>query len=53
VFLLEPDGSHVLRLLMGTRSGARHLLAEFTADEIGSLVDTGPSWRGQDDPRRC
>lgn len=44
-FLLEQDGSYVVRLLMGTRSGARHLLAEFTADELQALVESGPSWR--------
>lgn len=54
-FLLEQDGSYIVRLLMGTRSGARHVLAEFTSDELRSLVETGPSWRdgpGARDRRR-
>ena len=46
VFFLEQDGSYVVRLLMGTRQGARHVLAEFTADELASMVDQGPAWRG-------
>ena len=46
VFFLEQDGSYVVRLLMGTRQGARHVLAEFTADELAALVDQGPAWRG-------
>ncbi len=44
-FLLEQDGSYVVRLLMGTRVGARHVLAEFTADELQGLVEAGPTWR--------
>jgi hypothetical protein len=46
VFFLEQDGSYVVRLLMGTRQGARHVLAEFTADELATMVDQGPAWRG-------
>jgi len=46
IALLEQDGAYVIRVLMATRQGARHVLAEFTADELRSLVDAGPSWRG-------
>ena len=46
VFFLEQDGSYVMRLLMGTRQGAKHVLAEFTADELATMVDQGPAWRG-------
>ena len=46
VFFLEQDGSYVVRLLMGTRQGARHVLAEFTADELAAMVEQGPAWRG-------
>ncbi|HEV8053898.1 MAG TPA: hypothetical protein VGP30_03620, partial [Candidatus Limnocylindrales bacterium] len=42
---LEQDGSYVVRLLMGTRAGARHVLAEFTADELKQMVDAGAGWR--------
>ena len=31
VFFFEQDGAYVIRLLMSTRTGARHVLAEFTA----------------------
>lgn len=46
VFFLEQDGSYVVRLLMSTRQGARHVLAEFTADELATMVEQGPAWRG-------
>lgn len=48
ILLFEQDRSFVLRLLMATRTGLRHVLAEFTADEIETLVagarqpDSGP-----------
>ena len=32
VFFFEQDGAYVLRLLMNTRQGSKHQLAEFTAD---------------------
>jgi hypothetical protein len=38
IFLLEQDHSFVLRLLMGARTGDRHVLAEFTHDEIAQMV---------------
>jgi hypothetical protein len=31
---------------MGTRQGARHVLAEFTSDELATMVEQGPAWRG-------
>lgn len=46
VFLFEQDGSYVVRLLMGSRTGARHVLAEFTPDELQTMVDQAPGWRG-------
>jgi hypothetical protein len=46
IFMLEQDGSYIVRLLMGTRAGARHVLAEFTAEELDALVSAGPNWRG-------
>lgn len=46
VFFLEQDGSYVVRLLMGTRQGARHVLAEFTSEELDQMVEQGPAWRG-------
>lgn len=45
VFFFEQDGAYVIRLLMQTRTGARHVLAEFTADEVHKMVDEGQRWR--------
>lgn len=47
IFLLEQEGSYVVRLLMGTRTGARHALAEFTSDELAQMVQAGPEDRGR------
>jgi len=47
VFFFEQDGSYVLRLLMNTRQGSKHQLAEFTADDLGSMVNQGPGLRGE------
>jgi hypothetical protein len=46
VFFLEQDGSYVVRLLMATRQGLKHVLAEFTADELGMMVEHGSTTRG-------
>lgn len=51
-FLLEQDGSYVVRLLMGTRSGSRHVLAEFTSEDLRALVEAGPSWRDESSRER-
>jgi hypothetical protein len=40
----------VLRLLMPTRSGSHHVLAEFTADDINGMVAGGPMMRGKSRP---
>jgi hypothetical protein len=45
VFFFEQDGSFVLRLLMNTRTGARHIIAEFTREEIEEMIRQGPAWR--------
>ena len=45
VFLFEQDGAYLVRLLMGARTGAHHVLAEFTPEEIGGMVKQGPAWR--------
>ena len=31
--------------LMNTRAGARHVIAEFTRDEIEGMIAQGPAWR--------
>jgi hypothetical protein len=45
VFLFEQDGSYLVRLLMGARTGAHHVLAEFTPQEIDIMIERGPAWR--------
>ena len=47
VFFLEQDGAFVLRLLMTTRQGAKHQLAEFTRADLESMVRQGPGLRGE------
>ena len=46
VFFFEQDGAFVLRLLMWTQTGSRHVIAEFTREEIESLIASGPELRG-------
>ena len=45
VFFFEQDGSFVVRLLMTDQKGSHHSLAEFTREDIESLVAQGPSLR--------
>jgi hypothetical protein len=53
VFFFEQDGAYVVRLLMATRAGGRHVLAEFTPDELQTMIDRAPGWRNAraDTPR--
>jgi hypothetical protein len=51
VFFFEQDGSYVLRLLMNTRQGSKHQLAEFTASDLESMVRQGPGLRGEQSPQ--
>ncbi len=50
VFFFEQDGAYVLRLLMNTRQGSKHQLAEFTSDDLEGMVRQGPGLRGEDAP---
>jgi hypothetical protein len=45
VFFFEQEGAFVLRLFMVGQAGGRHVLAEFTKDDIEALVARGPSLR--------
>ena len=45
VFLFEQEGAYVVRLLMAGQAGAHHQLAEFTRDDVSSLVAQGPTHR--------
>ena len=47
VFFFEQEGAYVLRLLMNTRQGSKHHLAEFTAADLESMVRQGPGLRGE------
>jgi hypothetical protein len=47
VFFFEQDGAYVLRLLMNTRQGSKHQLAEFTEPDLESMVRQGPGLRGE------
>jgi hypothetical protein len=49
VFFFEQDGAFVVRLLMTTQTGSRHVLAEFTRDDIEAMVATGPTLRSAGD----
>lgn len=51
VFFFEQDGAYVLRLLMSTRQGSKHQLAEFTADDLASMIRQGPGLRGEQMPQ--
>lgn len=45
VYFFEQDHQFVLRLLMSTRAGMRHVLIEFTRDEINGMIAGGPHGR--------
>ncbi|CAN5607491.1 hypothetical protein BH23CHL7_BH23CHL7_12580 [soil metagenome] len=47
VLLFEQDRSFVLRLQMATRTGPRHVLAEFTQTEIEGLIERSSGLRGR------
>ncbi len=48
VFFFEQDGAFVVRLLMGGQAGSKHVLAEFTRDDIEQMVARGPALRHED-----
>jgi hypothetical protein len=45
IFFFEQEGAFVLRLHQTTQAGSRHVLAEFTREDIASLVSQGPTLR--------
>lgn len=45
VFFFEQDGAFVVRLHHATQTGSRHTLAEFTRDDIATLVAQGSALR--------
>jgi hypothetical protein len=45
VFFFEQDGAFVVRLLMTGQVGGKHVLAEFTREDIAEMVARGPEFR--------
>lgn len=45
VFFFEQDHQFVMRLLMPTRAGLRHVLVEFTREEIDEMVSNAEKGR--------
>jgi hypothetical protein len=45
IFFFEQDGAFVLRLLMRTQTGCRHVIAEFTRDEVEAFIAQAPDLR--------
>jgi len=48
VFLFEQDGAFVVRLLLAGQTGSRHILAEFTREDIAGMIARGPALRHQE-----
>jgi hypothetical protein len=47
-FFFEQDGAFVVRLLMPSPTGSRHILAEFTREDIDAMVAQGPTLRDRE-----
>ena len=48
VFFFEQDGNFVVRLLKSTQAGSRHVLFEFTTEDVEKMVAAGPGGRRRD-----
>ena len=46
-FFFEQDGAFVVRLLMAGPTGSRHVLSEFTREDIDAMIEKGPALRDQ------
>jgi hypothetical protein len=44
-FFFEQDGAFVVRLLMASPTGSRHVLSEFTREDIDAMIAQGPALR--------
>ena len=44
-FFFEQDGAFVVRLLISTQTGAKHVLSEFTKEDVESMIAGGPALR--------
>jgi len=47
VFFFEQEQQFVVRLLMQTRAGLRHMIVEFTREEIGAMIAAAQQRRGR------
>jgi hypothetical protein len=47
IFFFEQDHQFVMRLLMSTRAGLRHVLVEFTSQEIEAMIAQSHQMRGR------
>jgi len=47
IFFFEQDRAFVLRLLMAPQAGSRHVIAEFTAKEVETMIADAPWLRGK------
>jgi hypothetical protein len=47
VFFLEQDGNFVVRLLMSSQAGSRHVLFEFTKEDVDRMISEGPAGRNR------
>ena len=47
VFFFEQDHQFVMRLLMPTRAGLRHVLVEFTREEIDGMITAAAPYCGR------
>jgi hypothetical protein len=47
IFFFEQDGSFVLRLLMHSQTGSRHVIAEFTREDIEAMIAAAPDLRNE------
>jgi hypothetical protein len=50
VFFFEQDGAFVVRLLQAGQAGSKHVLSEFTRDDIAEMVARGPLLRVPERP---
>jgi hypothetical protein len=48
IFFFEQGGAFVVRILSATQTGKRHELVEFTADDVTTLVSSGPKLRAKE-----
>jgi hypothetical protein len=47
VFFFEQDGSFVIRLLTWTQQGSRHVIAEFTREDVEQMIAAAPALRDE------